>query len=225
MAVIEGGATGTLVEVGEAAAAALHVQLRPVAVGSNGAYAISTATGAIGAGASANSEVLQFRWTDASKLCLIHKIELTGMRATTAFAAGAIDIEARVARSWTVAGTGGSTATLTGDNQALRTSHATTVVGEIRTATTAALGAGTKSLDSQAIGGIMTHSSAGWNSATPIIGQIFLPKTDLFLPRADNNEHPLVLAQNEGFVIRATVPATGVWNIGFNVVWSEVAAY
>jgi len=34
-----------------------------------------------------------------------------------------------------------------------------------------------------------------------------------------------LFAQNEGFVIRATVPATGVWNIGFTVKWAELAAF
>jgi hypothetical protein len=35
----------------------------------------------------------------------------------------------------------------------------------------------------------------------------------------------LLLAQNEGFVVRATVPATGTWQFGVTVVWTEVASY
>jgi hypothetical protein len=38
-------------------------------------------------------------------------------------------------------------------------------------------------------------------------------------------EHPLVLAQNEGFVIQATVPATGVWFFAVKVDWVEIATY
>jgi len=35
----------------------------------------------------------------------------------------------------------------------------------------------------------------------------------------------LVLANNEGFVIEATVPATGVWFFDVKVDWEELAAY
>jgi hypothetical protein len=39
------------------------------------------------------------------------------------------------------------------------------------------------------------------------------------------NPAPMVLAQNEGVVIRATVPATGTWGHGVTMAWSEVATY
>jgi len=47
-----------------------------------------------------------------------------------------------------------------------------------------------------------------------------LPGTILF--NLDPTEWPLVLAQNEGFILRATVPATGNWVAFANVVWEEV---
>lgn len=34
-----------------------------------------------------------------------------------------------------------------------------------------------------------------------------------------------VVAQNEGFIIRATVPATGTWTASFDVTWMELASY
>jgi hypothetical protein len=98
-----------------------------------------------------------------------------------------------------------------------------TGVAEIRVATTAALTAGTKVLDTYDMGWIETHSSGGVGSATPIIGSIYLPTLRLF--DAGAGEHPLVLTANEGFVIRATVPATGVWNLGIEVSWSEPELY
>ena len=101
----------------------------------------------------------------------------------------------------------------------------TSLMGEIRVVTTAALGAGTKTLDTQEIGRITTHSSGGTGSATPIIGSIFLPIYDLFEQDAADGEHPVVLAQNEGLVVRCTVPGTGIWNIGFTFKWAEVSAY
>jgi hypothetical protein len=38
-------------------------------------------------------------------------------------------------------------------------------------------------------------------------------------------EHPLVLAQNEGISVRATVPATGTWIASFLIKWAEVTAF
>lgn len=186
-----------------------------------GHFDVSVATGAIGAGMAADGELFQFLLVNAGVLALVYEISITGMRATTAFAAGAIDIKATIARAWIAVGTGGSTLTLTGNQAQLRTNMDTSLMHEIRVATTAALGAGTKTLDTQDIGQIVTHSSGGFSSATPIIGSIYLPHTTLFKADLSADESPIVIAPNEGFVVRATVPITGVWNLGIRVKWAE----
>ena len=189
-------------------------------LGALGHYTISVKTGAIGAGA--DSEIFHFRWTDTDDLAVIYEISLTGVYATTAFAVGGIDFKATVARAWTAVGSGGTALTMTGDQAALRTSMGTSLVGDARVATTAALTAGTKTLDTQDLGRITTHSSGGWSAATPIIGSIYLPKTVLFKADVASGEYPLILKEEEGFVVRATVPATGVWLAGILVKWAEV---
>lgn len=225
MAVIEGGTSAVLAEVGSASAKGMHTIAKPQDAGSLGHYQVSVQTGAIAAAMAANGELFQFRWTDATRLALIHSIEINGAYASTAFAAGAITFKATIARSWSASGTGGTALTLTGDQAQLRTSFGASLVGDCRVATTAALGAGTKTLDTQDVGLITTHSSAGWNSATPIIGSLYLPTTKLFSADIASGEHPIVLAQNEGIVVRATVPGTGVWSAGITVKWSELAAF
>lgn len=225
MAVIEGGASAVLADVGAAAANPLHVVTRPQPYSTLGHYTFGGVTGAIAAGMAANGELLQFRWTDATRFAVITRIEVMGMRATTAFAVGTIDIKATIARSFTASGSGGTPLTLTGDNNQMRTSMGASLVGDLRIATTAALGAGTKTLDTQDIGLIATHSSAGVGAATPIIGSIYLPNTSLWVPDLSGGEHPIVLAQNEGVVVRATVPGTGVWNLAIKIKWCEVTAY
>ena len=186
--------------------------------------AIAT-TGAISAGIAGASEILQIRWTSTAKLCAIHSLKVNGMYATTAFAAGAIDLNATIARAFTAAGTGGGTVTLTTNNNKMQTDFATSVMGEIRVATTAALTAGTKTLDATTVGSILTHSSGGVGSATPIIGSIYLPKLTLFEADTASVQHPIVLEANEGLIVRCTVPATGVWTIGFELKWAEVVEY
>ena len=187
-----------------------------------GRYVVDVATGAIGAGMAANGQLFQFRWTEDSNLAVIQEISITGMRATTAFAVGTIDIKATVARAFTASGSGGTALTLTTEEAALRTNMGTSLVGDARVATTAALTVGTNTLDTQDLGRITTHSSGGVGAATPIIGSIYLPITTLFKADLSAGEYPLVLADNEGFVVRADVPATGVWNLGIRVKWAEV---
>ena len=197
---------------------------RPFAPGNH--YAVAVQTGAVGAGASANSEVLQFRWDDDTKLALIEEVTVTGMIATTAFAAGAITLKMTVSRSFTADGSGGTALEFGGDsnvdNAALRTNMGDSAVGDFRIATTAALTAGTQSLEANDIGQITTHSSGGTGAATPIIGSIYLPTNTLFKADFGAGHYPLVLSDNEGFVVRATVPATGVWILGLLVKWAEI---
>lgn len=225
MAVIEGAASGALMEVGAAPSRGGHVISKPQDHGTLGHYSYAGATLVIGAGATANSEVFQLRWGDATRFCVVHEISITGMRTAVAFAAGNIDLRATIARAWTVSGTGGTPVTLTGENNQLRTAMGASLVADMRIASTAALGVGTKTLDAQDIGMIVSHSSAGPQAATPIIGQVFLPTGVLFKADIASGEHPIVLAQNEGVVIRATVPATGTWNLGVLVKWSELTAF
>jgi hypothetical protein len=170
------------------------------------------------AGLAANSEILQFRWSDATRLCVVTSVIFDGLSGSaTAFAAGFGKIDMMVARSWTADGSGGTAATITGNNQKQRTSMGSTLLGASRIASTAALTAGTKTLDAQAVG----QYSAAFGTAT---STQWVPTFDLF--HIDpGGESPLVLAQNEGFVVRATVPATGTWQFGVTVCWTEVTAY
>ncbi|MGH8650728.1 MAG: hypothetical protein ACREYE_00480, partial [Gammaproteobacteria bacterium] len=212
--------------VGPVAASGFHVVNKPQDYGSLGHYRFAGVTGAIAAGMAANGEVFQFRWSDATRFALIQKVRVVGMRTTTAFAVGTIDLKMTRATAWSANGTGGTALTLTDPQLQLRPPlMGPTLAADIRIATTAALGAGTKTLDTQDMGFIVTHSSAGTGGATPIIGSTYLPITELFEQDTGDGEHPLVLSQNEGFVIRATVPATGVWNIGISIRWAELAAF
>lgn len=204
---------------------AQHAALRPLAHGSLGHYAIAETTGAIGAGASADSPIFYARNTHASNLAVIYELSIDGIYATTAFAAGGLAIEAFVARSFTAENEtpGGTALTISGNNANLRTTMGAVSLGVIRIASTAALAAPTWTLDAQPIGRIHGHSSGGTGSATPIIGAIHLPRNELF--KVAPGEHPLVLAQNEGIAILATVPGTGVWVAGIRMKWAEVPHY
>jgi len=209
------GFSGVIGEVGGTAYRALRVENRPLDVGSLGAYRIAMQTGVMAAGLAANSEIFQFRWTDATRICVIEKIQFDGAGSIVAFAAGTAIFRLTPARAFSAAGSGGTAATITGNNQKLRTTMGSTLLGEARCASTAALGAGTKTLDAQDIG-------AAVGSFTAVAGVSISPQPFMDVYAGG---HPLVLVQNEGFVIRAAVPATGTWSAGITVHWTEMAAY
>lgn len=91
--------------------------------------------------------------------------------------------------------------------------------GDIRIATTAALGAGTKTLESLPMA---TLAAPGPITAS-LNGQIIAPGTVLWEAESANGDHPLLLVNNEGFSIRSVaVPITGTWSIGVAVDWIEL---
>lgn len=226
MAIQIQGNGGTIAEVDGTNYRAQRVTGRPLDVGAFGHYRLSMASGTIGAALAAGAELFQFRWTDASRLCVIQKVLISAGANVAATAAGLVTLEAAIARSFTAAGTGGTAATITGNNQKTRTSMGTTLLGEARMATTAALGAGTKTLDTQGVGNAMTGIGTG--AITAAVQLPIFDKIDLIEIDADVTQHPVVLAQNEGLVIRngATAwPATMTWGLAVTVVWAEDDSY
>lgn len=218
MAIQVQGNGGTVAEVDGTNYRAIRTSLRPLDYGAFGAYRLSLLSGTMAAGLAANSEVWQFRWSDATRLCAVTGVTIDGLAGSaTAFAAGLGKLDLLVARSWTADGSGGTPATLTGNNNKERTSMSATLLGAARISSTAALTAGTKTLDAQPIG------QAALTFGTTASVQ-YLTRMELFRPDA-GVEAPIILSQNEGLVIRATVPATGTWHFGVTVTWTELTDY
>jgi hypothetical protein len=220
------GNSGTVAEVDGTTFRAVRTVGRPLDQGALGHYRLGMTSGTIAAALAANGELFQFRWTDATRLCVVQKILISAGANVAATAAALVNLDVTLARSWSAAGTGGTAATITGNNQKVRASHGATLLGEARCASTAALGAGTKTLDSQAVGNVMVGIGTGAITATHNLNLV--DKVDMVEIDADMSLHPIVLAQNEGFVIKngATVwPATMTWGLSVTVVWAEVTAY
>ena len=94
----------------------------------------------------------------------------------------------------------------------------TTLLGELRSSSTAALGAGTKTLDALSIGQV----SLTFGTTASVR---YLPTPTPLFDKQETDGYPLVLVANEGLIIRATVPATGTWQWGVTIGWSEVASF
>lgn len=224
MAVQIQGQSGTVAEVDGTVFRAQRVTARPIDHGALGAYRYGGLTGILPAALGANSEIFQYRWTNSPNLAVIRKVRFSAAVSTTFFAAGvplAIDIVK--ATAWSAQGTGG-TAVTPGTTMKRRTSMGSSLVaaGDIRIATTAALGAGTKSLEANSLATML----AGAPITASLNGTIFAPGTVLFEAEVGDGEHPLVLAQNEGFVIRSVaVPGTGTWQAAIGIDWAECTSY
>lgn len=212
------GFGGTIADVGGSAFRALKIQQMPLDYGTLGSYRKSLLSGTMAAGLAANASVWQWRWSDATRLGIVRRLTVDGMGGSaTAFTAGFGKFDVLPARSFTGNGSGGTVGTFTGNNGKLRTAMGTTLVGDIRISSTAALTAGTWTLDTDPIGQysftIGTTISAQYLNQAALLGEDVGP------------EHPFVAAQNEGLNLRATVPATGTWQFGVTCAWAEVAAF
>lgn len=224
MAIQIQGNGGVTAEVSGSTFRAVRTENKPIEYGSLWAYSYGGFTGILPAALAANSEIFQFRWADSTRFCVVRKIRISASVSTTFFAAGVpVQIDLVKSTGWSVAGTGGTSISPAALLKR-RTSMGSSLIasGDIRIATTAALGAGTKTLETLSLSSIV---AAGPITAS-LNGEIIPPGTILWQADVADGEHPLVLAQNEGFSIRSVaVPATGTWTAAINVDWAEVTDY
>lgn len=222
MALLESASTAVLAGVGAEASSPVHVVTKPTPYGALGSYRISVISGTMAAGLGAASEIFQFRWADATRFAVIENVQLdSAYDITTGFAVGTSRIMLMRSEGWSASGTGGAATVPAANMNTLRSSMGNTLVTDIRTATTAALGVGTKTLDTVPIGEVF-----GLTTAT-IGAPVF--NTHGPFPLLDAGVsgpiYPLLLSTNEGFSLTATVPGTGTWVFGVTVRWTEVTVF
>lgn len=193
----------------------LLVGIKPNNPGALGSYRKGLSSGTMAAALTGASPVYSFRY-GAANLAVVKRISIS-LGDLVGFAAGLVLIQGFIARAFSASDSGGTGGTLTANNAKLRTAYATTGVSDIRISSTAALTPGTRTLDADPFctisGSVIT--TAGQPPELDII--------ELF--RAMPGDQPLVLAANEGFVIQATVPATGTWQFSVDTSWDELASW
>lgn len=184
----------------------------PVDYGAGGCYHTVVKSGSMAAGLAAGSPILAFRNPSTTLKALVRRIKFNAWTIGTGFAAGLATTELYVARSFTAMDTGGAALTVQG-KLATAMAAASSV---IQYATTGTLTAGTRTLDTNPVESEnVTAPTAAYTPFTsnPLRANIF----DKL-----GSDHPLLLAQNEGFVLQSTVPATGVWGWSCKIEWDEV---
>jgi hypothetical protein len=214
MAIIQGSSAD--VATVESTLKAVRVSIKPD--DALGFYHVSSSTGAITTLA-AGGPIFSFRYAPGlGQLCVIKRVSISFV-ATTGFTAGQqMGFGMYVARSFLTSDTGGTTILLANNNQKNNTRQVTSGVVDARISTTAVLTAGTRTLDAQALG--LAH----FHAATTTAGTLLQPTN---LISYNLNDHPLVLQNNEGFVItnQILMGAAGVGTAVVNVEWFETDAY
>jgi hypothetical protein len=203
-----------------------------------GAYMVNGRTSVYSALA-AGSPLFSFRWGSATALAVVMRVRINVVTTTAPTANGAAERELIVARGFTASDTGGTAVVLTGNNAKMRTSHATSLIatnGDMRFGTTIA--PGTRTLDTNPLSSVVSWIGSNFTgvdiggggsgaTAAAFIGIGGLGMIPL-LDAMTGQDYPLVLAQNEGFIVRIgkdAQPTTAAQQTYVNVSWSEVAAY
>lgn len=194
---------------------AMRTSIRPIEYGSLGIYSFGSSTGVMVAGLAANSEIFQFRYTGPD-VCLIREVRFEGLGSIIAFAAGVVNIQLFKARAWTVDGSGGTALTLSGDQAKQKTSMIQTLnaVTTARMSSTAALTAGTKTLDTNPTSSVVSSVTVTAGDKVSS-GNLY---TDV------QGKYPIACVNQEGIVVRATVPATGTWTSAVSMIIEIVSA-
>lgn len=231
MAIQNQGFGGVIAEVDGTVFRAFRSTSRPIDYGAGGSYQNSLRSGTIAAVLAANANLYSFRNTSATLLAVIHRVRVQ-VAATLAFTAAFNDLSCKmvVARGYTVGHTtNGVAATLTGNNAKMRTSMPTTAAAiHILNTSNAGLTGGTAVPDTDPMGWSLIGKPNVVNAAaaTEYLGLQSLVTLD-YEPDMGDGAHPLVLAQNEGFLIQNGLvwPAAGTGVVTVRVAWSEVAVF
>lgn len=220
------GNGGTVAEVG-ASFRELLVGPRPISYGALGHYRASVVTGTLAAALAAGAQLWQLKWTDATRLGALLRLRCRFLPLTPFTGATLSDhtsVDAFQARSF-AGGGGGTTLTLSGNNQKARTSMGSSLA-TVNVATTAALTAAT-TLDAQPF----AQSLRKGNRVNPASAteETIQPAQDglNYEPNISDGEHPITFAQNEGVVVRnRTVwPAAGTGILLIEYVLAEVNTF
>ena len=185
---------------------------------SGGAAGITATLGAA-------STLFSFRWTDASRFCVLQRVAVAVGVIAAVTTQVVMDCDVKIARIWTAADSGGTNLTPSAQtvttSQKNRTTMGPSLLGDCRIHTTGALTAGTRTLDNQAFGGGAFKAMVPFQAAGMASDMMELYRW------LGLGEYPIVFSQNEGFIMENITagPATGTIGYAVVVEWAEMAAF
>lgn len=192
-----------------------------------GSYRVAAVSGlltGVAAKTATAGHLFSVRWAPASS-ARVQFLVLQKLRAAMTTIAGytaaqEFGIDLSILRAYTVAHTGGTTVDLTVGNQKKRAPFPASSVADMRIGTTGALTAGTQTLDAQPIAADQFSEKAAGATVMTGFAEVELNTEDL-------DRYPIVLAANEGLLIRNTIAqgAAGTARLVVEMDWLEVVRY
>lgn len=189
--------------------------------GLGGHYYVDGISGAL-TGVGANGPIFSARWSDSTKLCVLKRVGLVYYLTTAYTTAQMNDFELIFATGFTASDTGG--AALVPIPKRRSSMAPGSAFTDMRMSTTAALSAGTRTLDAS---GMRVQADGPPNVAIPT-ATLAVSRQELLL--YDNKEfgvHPKVLGRDEGFIVRmvTAMGAAGVIKAMIHAEFAEVSQY
>lgn len=178
-------------------------------------FMLTAESGAI-AGVAAGASIFSLRNAHASLKVMISRIGVRYFITTAFTAAQELGIDIFRATSWSVSDSGQTAVTVIPKLSVTGTSlFSGAANGDMRISTTAAISAGTRTLDTQPI---FRKSITAQNTAGGLI-------LDEVIEFNENGDCPLILGNNEGIIIspRVTLGAAGVMRLQVRPRWRELA--
>lgn len=222
MAVIEGGTSGSLMEVGLASGVAGHVTLKPIPHGTGGHYRTNHRA-AIVASQAANSRLFEFR-NSSSGLLIPTRLNIRVIQ-TGNFTANIEDsFDVFKVTSFTAVDTT-NTVTPTASvkkNGMLATPGNAAIRGVTVAGAAAGMTGGTLTKDTTSVGSLPVMFYATFSTTAPPSGPFFIDNFDDV-----NGTYPFVFGQNEGFIIenRVLLGVAASATIYIDLAWAEVANF
>lgn len=182
-----------------------------------GHYAVDVLSGVIAGAVSGNAPLFAFRWTQTSFNCVIERIVVNAV-STAISSPTYTDLELIKATNWTAMDTTGNNPSTPFSRMNTATMSASLQANtNILIANTAAISAGTRTLDGAGMGYVQYFNAAANNLSGPL---------ELYHCR-DHGKHPLILDNNEGFVIRTPKgwASSNSQLLGVTVEWVETPTY
>jgi hypothetical protein len=193
-----------------------------------GAYRVAAVSGlltGVAAGAATTGHLFALRWapsgTDERRRTTFILQRFRARLATvTGFTAEQeIGLQLFVARAFSATGSGGTAVDLTTSGRK-RAGFPNSLVTDMRVANTGALTAGTQTLDSAPIAVASAQELA--SGAT-----VQRNAAEILMPQEDTVSHPVLLAPNEGLILRNTIAmgAAGTMRLIVEIDWLELERY
>lgn len=197
-----------------------------------GNYEVAVDTGTF-SGLGSGAPLVSFRWSDATRLLVLLRVEVSAFTTVPATTAGITELQLIIARLFTANDTGGSVISL-GSGGKRRTSQSSALLSSLRAGV---LSAGNRTLDAYPVasatgwsGLLSTGKVIGASGSSPVAAARSTEggaQGVMLLDCVNGQDLPIILAQNEGVILqlgRAQPP--GSTQIVFcKLTWAEVTAF